>query len=380
VRAWARSNDALAAAVAKVDELGQRLCAITFEEILDDPELGAAVAGLLVSLMIGLQQTHRPVDETRFIRMEALLFQRLLGVSSALEGSRFGTAVKIVPWTALSIRQHKARVCLSESTLIKNICSGSAPASPDRQLQNHSRVDEFFAAARSVLASRGCEAVTVAALCNSLSVTRGSFHYHFAGMENFVARMAQDWVSGRTAWLTECAEVADPLIRLGLLHEPMMSPPDFAELSWHAWGWTNRTVARSLVSFEKQWEELLFHTLTALDFQPAVASLLAEMDVALAIGLHQRRQPWELDDVVSQVVLWLEAVLGVGPGILARPPLVQTAVTGPVPSRVPLSFKNTNSDRTRVHLSPDPPLMARGGAFAGSTVTRNKVWPTATTG
>jgi AcrR family transcriptional regulator len=53
--------------------------------------------------------------------------------------------------------------------------------------------EAYFAAAMELLAERGCDAVTIAGLCERLLVTHGSFYHHFENMPAFVVAFAGHW-------------------------------------------------------------------------------------------------------------------------------------------------------------------------------------------
>jgi AcrR family transcriptional regulator len=262
--------------------------------------------------MIGLQQRVGPVDNGRFVRMEAELLHRLCGVRTYVEWADFGLALRISPWSTRALRKRGAGTsAVADPLWSKEADERSSPKTGRPRRRRRLRAQDFFAAARRLLADHGCDAITVVGLCNALEVTKGSFSHHFAGMDDFVTRMAAAWSEQRQQWLDQCADTPAPPRRLAALYLPLLERPEAAESAWHAWGWTNRTVGQALAQVEAQWQELLTTTLTELEHDPATASLLAEMTVALAVGLGQRQQPLEASDTAIVVLLWLTTALGV---------------------------------------------------------------------
>jgi AcrR family transcriptional regulator len=76
--------------------------------------------------------------------------------------------------------------------------------------------DSWIAAATDVLADHGIDSVRVDVLARTLSVTRGSFYWHFRDREDLLRKVLQAWRQSATDQLTARLEQAstDPLTQL----------------------------------------------------------------------------------------------------------------------------------------------------------------------
>ena len=69
--------------------------------------------------------------------------------------------------------------------------------------------EAYFAAAFELLGAEGPEALTIAALCRRLKVTKGSFYHHFSGMPQFTEGLLRHWEHESSARLDEIAGLSD---------------------------------------------------------------------------------------------------------------------------------------------------------------------------
>ena len=113
-----------------------------------------------------------------------------------------------------------------------------APPVPQSQTAPTRDRDAYFAAAYELLVTHGCGGVTIAALCDRLGVTKGSFYHHFADMAEFVAAFA----GGRLPFLG----IVDSLERV-LSEAPSFDEPGTVEEVLAAEAWA-RAHARTLVA------------------------------------------------------------------------------------------------------------------------------------
>lgn len=171
-----------------------------------------------------------------------------------------------------------------------------------------SRTD-FIATACSVLAEDGADGVTIAALCDRLFVTKGSFYYHFAGMPGFIEAFAETWELEFQSLLAVVRAEPDPMRRLELMTNYAFTMSHSLQAAVRSWGNTNDVLSKSLARVDSGVEEVLRDALEILTDDPHRAGMLAHMGVSLIIGLQLRDRP--VDEVrFSEICLeWLHACL-----------------------------------------------------------------------
>lgn len=81
-------------------------------------------------------------------------------------------------------------------------------------------------AALSVIASHGLAALAIPDLARSLGVTKGSFYWHFRGIDELIDRALQRWEEMDRAILDEVRRNEDARIRLRALFEQAMEKRD----------------------------------------------------------------------------------------------------------------------------------------------------------
>jgi AcrR family transcriptional regulator len=161
---------------------------------------------------------------------------------------------------------------------------GALPEWPGPRSRN-----AYFAAAWELLAQRGFEAVTLVAMCDRLSVTRGSFQHHFGGIPQFIGALADQWERNSQERLDGYRAQADPMTRLSRMCQQFLSGPDPAGSAWRAWGHVEPAVGQALKRVDRNHQRVLADTLTEIYGDQRVADLLSEMTVAVLIGLKQPR-------------------------------------------------------------------------------------------
>ena len=96
--------------------------------------------------------------------------------------------------------------------------------------------DDYLAAGLDLLADGGEAAVTIAALCGRLGVTKGSFYHHFAGVEVFHEALLGFWEDGTARAIETARAVTDSRKRLAVLKELAVAAHHEAEGAIRAWG------------------------------------------------------------------------------------------------------------------------------------------------
>jgi len=85
--------------------------------------------------------------------------------------------------------------------------------------------EEWAEAALEAFAAGGVRAASIPSIARSLGVTKGSFYWHFRGIDDLVEAALRRWQERDRAALDELRAVADPRRRLiALFTEAMQSP------------------------------------------------------------------------------------------------------------------------------------------------------------
>lgn len=151
---------------------------------------------------------------------------------------------------------------------------------------------DYFREALVVLSEGGSEALTIAVLCDRLSVTKGSFYHHFGGLPGFVDQLVTYWET----------EFADPLVgpprarttpsaRLAALLDLAVELPHETEAAVRAWGRSRPDLAEAVARVDRRRERHLTDAVAGLGVDRAPARLVARMAVNLVVGAQQRENP-----------------------------------------------------------------------------------------
>ena len=96
--------------------------------------------------------------------------------------------------------------------------------------------DHYLAAGLDLLAEGGVSAVTIAALCERLGVTKGSFYHHFGDVSGFHESLLSSWEHGTYSAIEAARAVTDSHKRLSVLKELGVAAHHEAESAIRAWG------------------------------------------------------------------------------------------------------------------------------------------------
>lgn len=83
--------------------------------------------------------------------------------------------------------------------------------------------EDWEEAALDVIAARGIAALSIPELARTLDVTKGSFYWHFSGLDDLVIRAVKRWDTLDKETLDQIRQVPDPVVRLRTLFAEAMS-------------------------------------------------------------------------------------------------------------------------------------------------------------
>ncbi len=148
--------------------------------------------------------------------------------------------------------------------------------------------ESYFRAAYDLLAEHGSAGVTVAALCDRVGVTKGSFYHHFIDLPDFVEALATRWQAWVEHIIDTCLAEPDLLRRYELAANNHVVLVTGAEPAIYAWARTEPAIAGAVhVVLTRGYElgEKLYGPVTG---DPRVATSLTRMMIAALQGMQQR--------------------------------------------------------------------------------------------
>jgi AcrR family transcriptional regulator len=178
---------------------------------------------------------------------------------------------------------------------------------------------DYFDAAIELLASGGEAAVTIAALCRRLGVTKGSFYHHFGSGGEFHRALLEHWEqSGAERVRAELDGVTDPMVRIRVLKELGNQVEHDSESAIRAWGKSFEPAAAVQRRVDAGRERLLREAFVDAGIDPERAATLARIGVTMLVGMQQIDRPVDtgaLGRVFDEYERWLVAVIGEADGV-----------------------------------------------------------------
>jgi AcrR family transcriptional regulator len=166
----------------------------------------------------------------------------------------------------------------------------------------------YFVAALELLAEEGHDGLTIAALCQQLGVTKGSFYHHFRDFSSFVDALLAHWATEHASSLIALSEaLTDTEERFELLLGIAIGLPHGAEAAIRAWSWSSPRVADELRRVDQARLAHLTEAVTQAGCEPERALLMARISLSTLIGLQQLERPARretFDEVFSQLRRW----------------------------------------------------------------------------
>ena len=155
--------------------------------------------------------------------------------------------------------------------------------------------DDYYREALVLLGESGPEGLTIAALCERLGVTKGSFYHHFTGMPAFVTQLLGYWEREHGARLIRISRAQpDPTLRITTLTDMGVALPHASEAAIRAWGRSNTDVAEATARVDRRRERHLIDAVCALGVDRQRGRLLARIALNLLVGVQQREHPVDL--------------------------------------------------------------------------------------
>jgi AcrR family transcriptional regulator len=150
----------------------------------------------------------------------------------------------------------------------------------------------YFDAAFEVLSARGPDALKIAALCEQLQVTKGSFYHHFKDLPTFVDGLMAYWAAKHATRLIALSEsVTDAEERFEFLQGIAVGLPHDAEAAIRAWSWSNDAVARVMHAVDQARLDHLTRAGIDAGLPAERARLMATISMGVLIGLQQLERP-----------------------------------------------------------------------------------------
>jgi len=152
--------------------------------------------------------------------------------------------------------------------------------------------ERYFEEALELLGEQGSQALTIAALCERLDVTKGSFYHHFGGMPTFVDELLAYWEREHSERLIELSQAQpDSSLRITSLTEFAVNLPHASESAIRAWGRSSPDVAAVVERVDGHREEHVIESLVALGLLRERACVLGRLALDLLIGIQTREVP-----------------------------------------------------------------------------------------
>jgi AcrR family transcriptional regulator len=169
----------------------------------------------------------------------------------------------------------------------------------------------YCEAGLELLAEGGHGSLTIAALCDRLGVTKGSFYHHFVDMAEYVGVLLEHWEAEHATRLIALSEsVIDPDERFDLLEGIAVGLPHGAEAAIRSWSWNSEAVAAAQERVDRA--RLAHLTRAGVDagLQPARAKRMAKISLSVLVGMQLLERPARkksMEDVFGELRHWVAA-------------------------------------------------------------------------
>ncbi|MFE7717734.1 TetR/AcrR family transcriptional regulator [Nocardia rhizosphaerihabitans] len=154
-------------------------------------------------------------------------------------------------------------------------------------------VEDWTTAALTVLLRDGVAAITIAKLCDELGVTKGSFYWHFDGIDQLLETTAQFWCADQNdaARGFQGLDELPPQERLARMGELLTAERVWqVELAVRDWARTNAKVAEAVKALDQRIFHALSDTLVDMGFSAEQAEMRAGLMCFAGIGFVHGNQ------------------------------------------------------------------------------------------
>ena len=174
--------------------------------------------------------------------------------------------------------------------------------------------EDYFGVALDLLAEGGPPAVTIAALCQRLGVTKGSFYHHFPNGPAFQVALLDHWEQAFGHGMADYAvRVADPGPRITLLVQLAVDLHHEAETAIRALARTDAHAAAVQARVDARRVAVVAETLAAVGIPADRAERLAQTGVAILVGTQQMERPVDRDGLRARLDEFQEWVVSLIP-------------------------------------------------------------------
>jgi AcrR family transcriptional regulator len=177
--------------------------------------------------------------------------------------------------------------------------------------------ETYFDAALELLTDGGPGALTLAALCERVGATKGSFYHHFESLGQLQAATLAYWSTGARHRAEAEASIdphrlADPHQRLSCLRQMAVATNHETEVAMRAWAAWYEPAAAAIREIEQRRRDVLVETFVDLGVDEAHAITLARVGTTLMAGVQNDVDKVDrslLDEVLTEYQRWIEASL-----------------------------------------------------------------------
>jgi AcrR family transcriptional regulator len=169
---------------------------------------------------------------------------------------------------------------------------------------------DYFEVALDLLANEGANALTIARLCESLEVTKGSFYHHFSGTEDFYEKLLEYWEFEAAREIVDRVElIDDPPKRVESLKMAAVNLNHEAESAIRAWARTYEFAASTQKRVDAARVDVLTTAFIGVGVPPMPAGVLARIGVRILVGSQYVERPVdrkELRRLLDEYQRWVE--------------------------------------------------------------------------